>query len=130
MKQSLLYLLFFTVLSSCSLSKNMKETPLLYYGKTPCMGKCPVFDMYVYNDGKVIYKGLQNVTLEGEHKFSLSKNQLQEIEDELKKVDFNIKNETIRDLPSTILKYNGKKLSVRNKEKIKDLVRLLEKIIE
>lgn len=86
--------------------------------------------MYIYNNGEVVYKGLQNVALKGEHKFSLSKNQLQEIEEELKKVDFNTKNEVIRDLPTTTLKYNGKKLSVRNKEKIKGLVRLLEKIIE
>ncbi|WP_299121101.1 DUF6438 domain-containing protein [uncultured Tenacibaculum sp.] len=130
MNQSLLYILFFVILSNCSVSKNIKETPFIYYGKSSCLGKCPVFDMYIYNNGEVVYKGLQNVALKGEHKFSLSKNQLQEIEEELKKVDFNTKNEVIRDLPTTTLKYNGKKLSVRNKEKIKDLVRLLEKIIE
>lgn len=128
MKQSLLYIFIFTILS-CSLPKNIKENALLYYGKTPCMGSCPVFDMYIYNDGKVVYKGFQNVTLKGEHKFSISKKHVEEIKKELKEIDFDIKVETVRDLPNLILKYNGKKLTVKNQEKIKNLVKLLEKII-
>ncbi|WP_299158000.1 DUF6438 domain-containing protein [uncultured Tenacibaculum sp.] len=128
MKHSLFYIVFLTIIS-CSLSKNIKENALLYYGKTPCLGECPVFDMYIYNDGKVIYKGFQNVILKGEHKFSISKNHIDEIKKELKSIDFKIKTNIVRDLPNIILKYNGEKLTINNKEEIKDLVKLLEKII-
>ena len=128
MKHSLFYIVFLTIVS-CSLSKNIKENALLYYGKTPCLGECPVFDMYIYNDGKVIYNGFQNVVLKGEHKFSISKNHINEIKKELKNIDFKIKTNIVRDLPNIILKYNGEKLTVNNKEEIKDLVKLLEKII-
>ena len=128
MKHSLFYIVFLTIVS-CSLSKNIKENALLYYGKTPCLGECPVFDMYIYNDGKVIYNGFQNVVLKGEHKFSISKNHINEIKKELKNIDFKIKTNIVRDLPNLILKYNGEKPTVNNKEEIKDLVKLLEKII-
>lgn len=128
MKHSLFYIVFLTIVS-CSLSKNIKENAVLYYGKTPCLGECPVFDMYIYNDGKVIYKGFQNVVLKGEHKFSISKNHINEIKKELKSIDFKIKTNIVRDLPNIILKYNGEKLTINNKEEIKDLVKLLEKII-
>ena len=128
MKHSLFYIVFLTIVS-CSLSKNIKENALLSYGKTPCLGECPVFDMYIYNDGKVIYNGFQNVVLKGEHKFSISKNHINEIKKELKNIDFKIKTNIVRDLPNIILKYNGEKLTVNNKEEIKDLVKLLEKII-
>lgn len=128
MKHSLFYI-FLIAIVSCSLSKNIKENALLYYGNTPCLGTCPVFDMYIYNDGKVIYKGFQNVVLKGEHKFSISKSHIDEIKNELEEIDFNVKMNTVRDLPNLILKYKGKKLTVKNKEKIKDLVKLLEEII-
>ncbi len=64
------------IIIGCSSSKHVKEDALLYYGKTQCLGKCPVFDMYIFNDGKVLYEGLKNVTLKGKHQFKISSSEI------------------------------------------------------
>lgn len=113
---------------SCSTSKNIKEDALLYYGKTQCLGKCPVFDMYVFEDGKVIYEGLKNVELKGKHEFKLSLSEIKQIKQELETIAFSSEEKIKRDLPNTVLKLKGNKLVTQNKERIKNLIILLEKI--
>lgn len=113
---------------SCSSSKNIKEDALLYYGKTQCLGKCPVFDMYIFEDGKVIYEGLKNVELKGKHEFKLSFSEIKEIKQELETIAFSSEEKIKRDLPNTILRLKGNKLVTQNKQRIKNLIILLEKI--
>ena len=50
---------------SCSSQKPIQKNELIYYGKTACLGKCPVFDLYIYEDGKVVYQGFKNVEKKG-----------------------------------------------------------------
>jgi len=113
---------------SCSSSKHLKEDALLYYGKTACLGKCPVFDMYIFEDGKVMYEGLKNVDLKGKHEFKLSSTEIKEIKQELETIAFSSEEKIKRDVPNVILKLKGNKLVTQHKEKIKNLMILLEKI--
>ncbi len=122
------FLILIALLVSCSSSKQLKEDALLYYGKTECLGKCPVFDMYVFEDGKVIYEGLKNVDLKGKHEFKLSSAEIKDIKQELETIAFSSEEKIKRDVPNVILKIKGNKLVTQNKEKIKNLITLLEKI--
>ncbi|TDQ25598.1 DUF6438 domain-containing protein [Tenacibaculum caenipelagi] len=115
-------------LTSCSSSKNIKEDALLYFGKTQCLGKCPVFDMYLFEDGKVLYEGFKNVTLLGKHESKITTEEIKDIKQRLEKIDFSAKEKLTRDIPNTVLKFKGKKLIAQNNEEIKDLLILLEKI--
>ena len=112
----------------CSSTKYVKEDALLYYGKTPCLGKCPVFDMYVFDDGKVLYEGLKNVDLLGIHEFNLTAEEVKNIKQELEEINFSSEERLRRDLPNTVLKYKGKKLSTQSNEQVKELTVLLDKI--
>ncbi|MGG6231326.1 DUF6438 domain-containing protein [Tenacibaculum sp. SDUM215027] len=113
----------------CSSSKNIKkEDAFLYYGKTQCLGKCPVFDMYVFKDGKVIYEGFKNVSKLGLHEFSIKAEEVEKIKQELEKVDFSTKEKLTRDFPNTVLKFKGKRLAIQKNDKVKKLMFLLEKI--
>lgn len=116
-------------LVKCSSSKNIKkEEAFLYYGKTQCLGKCPVFDMYLFKDGKVLYEGIKNVSKLGMHEFSIKTEDVDEIKKELEKIDFTTKEKLTRDFPNTVLKFKGKRLAIQKNEKVKRLMFLLEKI--
>jgi hypothetical protein len=116
-------------LVKCSSSKNIKkEEAFLYYGKTQCLGKCPVFDMYLFKDGKVLYEGIKNVSKLGMHQFSIKTEDVDEIKKELEKIDFTTKEKLTRDFPNTVLKFKGKRLAIQKNEKVKRLMFLLEKI--
>ncbi|WP_440121567.1 DUF6438 domain-containing protein [Tenacibaculum sp. Ill] len=122
-------LLIAITLVKCSSSKNIKkEEAFLYYGKTQCLGKCPVFDMYVFKDGTVLYEGIKNVPKLGVHEFSIKSGDVQEIKKELEKIDFTKKEKLTRDFPNTVLKFKGKRLAIQKNDKVKKLMFLLERI--
>ena len=127
MKQLSILLLF--ILTSCSSQKNIKKDALMYFGKTACLGKCPVYDIYVYKDGTVDYNGLNNVQKRGNHKTKISNERLEEIKSEIKKIDFSTVDKKVRDLPNTIIKFNGEKLIVKNRKKVEGLEKLLKEIV-
>ncbi|RSC93094.1 DUF6438 domain-containing protein [Tenacibaculum singaporense] len=116
-------------LVKCSSSKNIKkEEAFLYYGKTQCLGKCPVFDIYLFKDGKVFYEGFKNVSKLGVHEFSIKTEDVEKIKKELEKIDFTTKEKLTRDFPNTVLKFKGKRLAIQKNDKVKRLIFLLEKI--
>lgn len=82
---------------------------LLYYSKGPCSGKYPKFDLWIFEDGRVIYKEVYQVRDFGEIRILLSKEDI----DAFMKLLANSSRYPIqgingRDLPITTLKYNGK----------------------
>lgn len=127
MKQ--LSILILILLTSCSSQKNLKKDALVYFGKTACLGKCPVYDVYVYNDGTVSYNGLKNVQKKGSFQAKISSKKLDEIKSEIKKIDFSIVDKKVRDLPNTIIKFNGEKLIVKDRKKVEGLEKLLQEIV-
>lgn len=128
MKNLILYILLLIIVS-CSSKKELQNKEVIYYGKTACLGKCPVFDFYVFSDGKVIYEGIKNVDKKGKHNFKISKNKLEEIQNEVMKLNSESNTKSVRDIPNTIIKFSGKRIVVQNLQKIKKLDILIQEII-
>ena len=130
MKYTMLTMLFLMMIG-CSSQKEMQDNELLYYGKTACLGKCPVFDLYIYKDGKVVYRGIKNVEKKGKFTATISKVKLEEIKKEILKLDLNDNTNTksVRDLPNTVIKVSDRKLKFQNLTKIEGLDKLLKNII-
>lgn len=129
MMRFIFLLLLAVMLVTCSSSKNIKkENAFLYYGKTQCLGKCPVFDMYLFKDGKILYQGFKNVSKLGVHVYTIKIEDVEKIKKELEKIDFTTKEKLTRDLPNTILMFQGKRLTIQQKDKVQKLIFLLENI--
>lgn len=130
MKGSILYVFALFVLG-CSSNKSVQNQEVIYFGKKACLGKCPVLDVFIYNDGLVIYNGIKNVEKKGKHTFKISKKTLEEIKKEVAKVDFNsaYNKDLKRDLPKTILKVNDKKAVFQNKKEIEGIEKIINNII-
>ena len=114
--------------AQCSSTKYVKEEALLYYGKTQCLRSCPVFDMYIFEDGKVLYEGIKNITPLGKQEYTIKPDDIKKIKQILEKIDFTAKEKLIRDLPNTVLKFKGKTLVSQDTKQLKELIFLLEKI--
>lgn len=130
MKNSILYILFMVIIG-CSSTKEIQSKEVVYYGKTACLGKCSVLDVFIYDDGTVLYNGIKNVAKKGKLTFKISETELKELKDEIMKIDFTIdSNQKFkRDLPKTILKFNGKKKMFQNLKKIEKFERLLKRLL-
>ncbi|WP_271765023.1 DUF6438 domain-containing protein [Aquimarina algiphila] len=44
-----------------TLNTSSQKEAIIYYSKSPCHGKCPVYDLWIYNDGSISYSGISNV---------------------------------------------------------------------
>lgn len=122
-----LTILLITLLSSCSSSKELQKEPLLYFGKTACLGKCPVYDVYVFEDGKVEYEGIKNVSKKGKHSYQLSVEELKKLKEELSQINTTKVEKLKRDIPNTIIRFNGKNLKVQDTKSIKDVEKILQR---
>ena len=91
--------------------------------KSPCFGRCPVFEARIYSDGKAVYNGVRFVEKEGIHYAYLNESQINEII--AKALDFNFlelapiypeNGERILDFPNTItyFQYKNKELKIIN----------------
>ena len=123
-----LTILLIALLSSCSSSKELQKEPLLYFGKTACLGKCPVYDVYVFEDGKVEYEGIKNVYKRGKHSYQLSVEELKKLKEELSQINTTKVEKLKRDIPNTIIRFNGKNLKVQDTESIKDVEKILQRV--
>jgi len=128
MKKYLSILILGLTFVQCSSTKYVKEEALLYYGKTQCLRSCPVFDMYIFEDGKVLYEGVKNTTPLGKQEYTVKPDDIKKIKQVLEKVDFEAKDKLTRDLPNTILKFKGNTLISQDIKQLKELIILLEKI--
>ena len=56
-------------LGSCTPSKAFlkTDTALLRYSKSGCLGNCPVYDLYIYENGSVWYNGIKNTSKKKAH---------------------------------------------------------------
>lgn len=128
MKYSIIYI-FILLMISCSSNKEIQSKEVVYYGKSACLGKCPVFDFYAYSNGKIIYKGIKNVAKKGTHTFTISKDKLEKIQNEVMKLQHHNNSKPVRDFPNTIIKISGKKIAIQNSINTKSLDKLIQEII-
>ncbi len=81
--------------------------------KTPCFGRCPVFEVRVYSDGKAVYNGQRFTDRKGIYEASVSKEALSALLEEVAALNPDALSEEyprngrkIPDLPSTIVYIN------------------------
>lgn len=46
-------------------AEKLAKDTMLFMSKGPCLGRCPVYSITVYNNGRVKYDGVNNVAMEG-----------------------------------------------------------------
>ncbi|MFV0247889.1 MAG: DUF6438 domain-containing protein [Tenacibaculum sp.] len=94
------------------------ENTLVSLRKTACFGDCPVYEVLIDKQGKLIYKGLKYVSKTGVHKFDLTETELKTLKEKLVKENFkNFKelydNSEIMDLSSTYIVFEDKQVEIR-----------------
>ena len=114
MSKSLLALISCVIISCISIKNTSKNEPIISLERTACFGKCTIYKIEIFNDGRGIYKGKKFVTKTGEHSFKITKKELNLILKRAEKINFwNMKNEytsLISDLPTTYIKIKNKKI--------------------
>jgi hypothetical protein len=113
--------------SNPELPKNEVESPpdapIIFLKKTPCFGKCPVFEVRVSKEGIAQWKGVKNVSRLGNYTAVVSSTLLGEIFKEAEKVSFfkfaaayPENGKKIADFPLTIttINANGKQNSIED----------------
>ena len=77
----------------------------LAYTGSGCYGKCPVFKLLVFSDGKLYYEGLENTPRIGNYTATASKSEIEDIAAQLRAADFTNMDESYdsltTDLPFT-----------------------------
>lgn len=81
---------------------------MAFISRGHCYGRCPVYEAMIFNNGIVIYKGIENVDKNGLHHAKLSQTQLDALIDSIIAVDYLTIPDTfpsgkvrIADLPTT-----------------------------
>ncbi|EZH71340.1 hypothetical protein ATO12_08095 [Aquimarina atlantica] len=99
---------------SCQSTKNTtvntpQDEALVYYSKGSCMGKCPVYDVWIYEDGSVSYSGIHHVSVKGNIKTKLEEQEFRALKTMLNKDLYeDLAFKKVRDKPITTLRFNGK----------------------
>ena len=125
-----------TLLTSYFVSKQekLKDTndAFLSLSKGKCQNNCPVYDLWIFENGQVIYKGIENVVKMGVHTTTISTDVVRKMNDFiLNSNSRDIGDAKGRDNPLTIIKFNNKKIvfqSQRAKGNLLELNNLLEHI--
>lgn len=85
----------------------LPHVPFIEIEKTMCFGTCPVYKATIFKDGQVSYDGKAYVKKVGKHNFRLSNDAMDNIHNEINKVNFfKLKDEydeMITDVPTTII---------------------------
>jgi hypothetical protein len=108
--------------------------------RTPCFGRCKVYEINVYRSGYATFNGHSNVELEGMHQGRVGMDTLITILTQAEKIDFfsledRYDNEGITDLPSTIIQIsaNGKNKKVVSRvgtpEALKSYIAMVEELL-
>jgi hypothetical protein len=111
------------------------------YKKTPCFGKCPVYEVKIYSDNTATWYGKMNVERIGWYEAKLTGTKVQDIKDKASELGYlDFYNEypvehKVADLPSTIttVRYGDMIKSVKNTiegpEKLNEFEAYLEGVI-
>jgi hypothetical protein len=115
--------------------KRFEATDSIYASikRTPCYGRCPIYEATIYKSGLVIYNGNRFVERLGKHKARLTKNQLSQIADKADAVRY-FELENNYDSPAiTVLKVAGKSKEVKNRvggpENLKEYEKYLDDLL-
>ncbi len=114
-------------------SYNIKDA-LISLSKGKCVNDCPVYDLWIFKDGQVVYNGIENVQKKGIHKMLISIEAIKHLNQLLLEIapeDIGIIRE--RKKPLTLLKFKDKRIVYQSSKVggcLKELDQLLESIIK
>lgn len=136
----LIKLLLFSIITfSCNATKKgfiNNDNLLVSMEKTECKGKCPVYSIKIYQDGRVILTGTKNFKKIGVFSKHLSINKIKIIDKAFSDSNFfNFENEftnKITDLPTTYISYtkDSKTKRIRDYYGAPSELKRLEEMIE
>jgi hypothetical protein len=103
--------------------------------KNQCSGDCPVYDLVVLKDGKVLFNGIKNVLILGKQEFTISDIKMKNIKDTFEKTSFNTYldsyvDQSLMDYPSTFITYNDKQIEIKLWKDVPDELAFAYEIIE
>lgn len=114
-------------------SYNIKDA-FLSLSKGRCLNDCPVYDLWIFKDGQVVYNGIENVEKQGIHKMLISHEAIKHLNQLLIELGpEDIGNIRERKKPLTLLKFKGKRIvyqSTKASGNLLELDRLFESIIK
>lgn len=114
----------------------VKESLFITMERTPCLGKCPSYAIWIYNTGRVEYEGRTFAEKEGKYTKTLSDAAMEEITNKIKDIDFfNLEDKydkLVTDIPSCIISVHldGKKKKILDRYDGPQGLRNLEKLID
>ncbi|MEX0315239.1 MAG: DUF6438 domain-containing protein [Allomuricauda sp.] len=128
------YMILILSLFACKSNKEamvlQEKEPLLHYSKGPCLGKCPVYDFWIYSDGNFIYKKVKGIKSNREIKGKLTLEEMEKLKTSLQNnLGEPISFKKVRDLPVSRLRFNGKKYEY-HANKIKNGLKKANTLIE
>lgn len=127
--KTLLYSIFILMLLSCKTKTTIAETPteqaFIQFSQESCLGTCPAYDVWIFEDGQLLYEGIANVSLKGTYKTELSEVQLNTLKTLLEDIA-EVETGTIegRDLPKTTLTFSNQKFSYHETKAIGNLKKI------
>ena len=134
---AILWVLVCCLFYSCSGPRTITdEDVLIELKRTPCYGSCQVYTIKIDNKGKGLFEGVENVEKIGRFSFSLSQDELTELENAFHQVDFyqlkKIYDGEVSDLPTTYISYNkdGNRKKIMDYYGAPSALRTLENNIE
>ena len=89
--------------------------------RTPCYGRCPIYEAVIYNSGFVVYKGVLNVDKIGTFTSRLNIRQMEDIKSKAAEINyFDLKTQydsPVTDLPTTLtsVKIGNVKKKIKNR---------------
>ncbi len=129
--------------ASCNSTKkisNQSDYVVFSLRKTECKGKCPVYFMQIYRNGKITFEGTKNTDKIGKYQKEISSNELDSLILEFEKANFfDFEDEytaSITDLPTTYISFStgDKTKNIRDyhgsPSELKELEKKLETIAE
>ena len=120
--------------TSCSTLQHDVSKPVIQLTKKRCLGKCPVYDLMIYQNGLVTYNRIDHVQKKGLHQFNLGSQKVEELTQLFESSGFSSmenKQQKGRNLPVTQLTYQQKQLSFKGRvpKQLNDVVVALERIV-
>ncbi len=131
-----LFILILLVSTSCKSVQQENSNRIIQLTKKRCLGKCPVYDVFIDKEGMLSYNGIDNVEKKGIYKIKITDKELRELQLLFSEARFEeLKNSRKkgRDLPITQLSYHRKTVSFHGQQmpqKVKEIIRKIEGILK
>jgi len=115
--------------------KDIVDNTLIAIKKEPCSGDCPEFEAKITKDSILKYKGINNVSVLGEHQLKLSKEQYNTLKELLKVAELNefkisYIDSTKTFLPKTLITFDHKTINLNLWKNVPDPLTNLYTFVE